>query len=66
MPTGLITASASGQKRNEELQLIMKTAIAKFERETTLLIQEVKGKFYTEYNLVDTKTNKELKELVKQ
>ncbi len=37
--TGLITASASGEKGHEELQLIMKTASAKFTNETSLLIR---------------------------
>jgi len=37
-PSGLITASANGQKGHEELLLIMKTAMAKFTSETTLLI----------------------------
>jgi chromate reductase, NAD(P)H dehydrogenase (quinone) len=35
-PCGLITASASGQKGHEELQLIMKTAMAKFNDNTSL------------------------------
>jgi chromate reductase, NAD(P)H dehydrogenase (quinone) len=43
-PVGLITASASGIKGHEELQLIMKTIMAVFTKETTLLIQGVKGK----------------------
>jgi NAD(P)H-dependent FMN reductase len=59
-PIGLITASAGGQKGHEELQLIMKTAMAKFELETTLLIQGVKGKFDTEDNLIDTQTIEKL------
>jgi chromate reductase len=44
-PTGLITASAAGQKGHEELQLIMKTMMAKFTNQTTLLINGIKGKF---------------------
>ncbi|OUD29164.1 NADPH-dependent FMN reductase [Flavobacterium sp. FPG59] len=59
-PSGLITASANGEKGHEELQLIMKTAMVKFKNETTLLIQGVKGKFDTENNLIDTKTTEEL------
>ncbi len=43
-PCGLITASAQGEKGHEELQLIMKTLMAKFTHETTLLISGVKGK----------------------
>lgn len=43
-PAGIITASASGLKAHEELQLIMKTLMANFTNDTTLLIQGVKGK----------------------
>jgi NAD(P)H-dependent FMN reductase len=59
-PSGLITASASGQKGHEELQLIMKTAMAKFTNETTLLIQGVKGKFDEQNNLKDIETTEKL------
>lgn len=59
-PSGLITASASGQKAHEELQLIMKTAMAKFTNETILLIQGVKGKFDEQGNLSDMETEKKL------
>jgi chromate reductase len=52
-PCGLITASASGQKGHEELQLIMKTAMAKFTSQSCLLIQGVKGKFDEHGKLVD-------------
>ena len=58
-PSGLITASSNGEKGHEELQLIMKTVMAKFKAETTLLIQGVKGKFDIEGNLIDTKTTEE-------
>jgi chromate reductase len=44
-PAGIITASADGRKGHEELQLIMKTIGAMFNKETTLLIQGIKGKF---------------------
>jgi NAD(P)H-dependent FMN reductase len=57
-PSGLITASASGQKGHEELQLIMKTAMAKFTNDTTLLIQGVK--FDEQGNLTDIETHKRL------
>jgi chromate reductase len=60
-PCGLITASASGQKGHEELQLIMKTAMAKFTKETILLIQGIKGKFDLKNNLTDDETIKQLK-----
>jgi len=59
-PSGLITASASGQKGHEELQLIMKTAMAKFTNETTLLIQGVKSKFDEQNNLKDIETTEKL------
>lgn len=55
-PAGLITASASGEKANEELQLIMKTLMAKFTSETTLLIQGAKGKIDESGQLNDVKT----------
>lgn len=52
-PIGLITASASGQKGHEELQLIMKTAMAKFTDKTSILIQGIKSKFDEQNNLKD-------------
>jgi chromate reductase, NAD(P)H dehydrogenase (quinone) len=59
-PSGLITASASGQKGHEELQLIMKTAMAKFTDKTSLLIQGIKGKFDEEGNLIDNETETQI------
>jgi NAD(P)H-dependent FMN reductase len=55
-PTGIITASASGQKGHEALQLIMKTVMARFIPETTLLIQGIKGKIGEDGNITDNKT----------
>ncbi|MBL0309707.1 MAG: NAD(P)H-dependent oxidoreductase [Bacteroidetes bacterium] len=55
-PIGLITASASGQKGHEELQLIMKTVMTKFTDETTLLIQGIKGKINEQGQITDKKT----------
>jgi NAD(P)H-dependent FMN reductase len=55
-PSGLITASASGQKGHEELQLIMKTVMATFTEETILLIQGVKGKINDKGEITDPKT----------
>ncbi len=63
-PTGLITAAAGGEKGQEELQLIMKTAMAKFTNETTLLIQGVKGKFDSSGNLIDPDTEGKLKQFI--
>ena len=57
---GLITASASGQKGHEELQLIMKTLMTKFTEETTLLIQGVKGKINQDGEISDNKTLQDL------
>ncbi len=64
-PVGLITASAHGQKGHEELQLIMKTAMAKFTKETTLLIQGVKGKIDLAGNITDFETEKKLNNFIK-
>ena len=63
-PSGLITASASGQKGHEELQLIMKTAMAKFTNETTLLIQGVKSKFDEQNNFKDIETTEKLNDFI--
>lgn len=63
-PIGLITASANGQKGHEELQLIMKTAMAKFTNETSLLIQGVKGKFDQQGNLIDNETKIQLDKFI--
>lgn len=64
-PIGLITASASGQQGHEELQLIMKTVMAKFTKETTLLIQGVQGKFDVQSSLTDIETRKRLDNFIK-
>lgn len=58
-PTGLITASASGEKAHEELQLIMRTLMSKFTDETTLLIQGAKGKINEQGQLTDDKTKED-------
>ena len=59
-PTGIITASAQGEKGHEELQLIMQTVMAKFIPATTLLIQGIKGKIDEEGQITDDKTKNEL------
>ncbi|MBI3137961.1 MAG: NAD(P)H-dependent oxidoreductase [Sphingobacteriales bacterium] len=59
-PTGLITASANGQKGHEELKLIMKTVMARFTDETTLLIQGIKGKINEEGGITDSRTKEAL------
>lgn len=64
-PTGLITASANGQKGHEELQLIMKTVMAKFVEGTTLLIPGIKGKMNEQGQMTDETTKEELAKFVK-
>jgi hypothetical protein len=59
-PIGLITASASGVKGHEELQLIMKTVETKFNEDTTLLISGIKGKFNQHGMLTDIETIEKL------
>jgi len=59
-PVGLITASAQGRKGHEELQLLMKTVMARFTDETTLLIQGIKGKINPEGGIVDEGTKDEM------
>lgn len=63
-PLGMITASASGLKAHEELQLIMRTLETKFNECTLLLIQGVKGKFEND-NIVDAKTVNDLNTFIK-
>ncbi|MEO7047978.1 MAG: NADPH-dependent FMN reductase [Ferruginibacter sp.] len=55
-PTGIITASASGEKGHEELQLIIKTVMTKFTEETTLLIKGIKGKINEQGQIIDGPT----------
>ena len=59
-PAGLITASAHGEKGHEELQLIMKTVMANFTADTTLLIQGIKGKINEQVHITDSRTKSEL------
>ncbi|PHN04808.1 NADPH-dependent FMN reductase [Flavilitoribacter nigricans] len=55
-PIGLITASASGVKGQEELKLIIKTIQGIYTEETTLLIQGVKAKIDRSGKLTDPRT----------
>ena len=55
-PVGLITASASGDKASEELQLIMQTLETKFNEDTTLLIKGIKGKINDQLEISDPET----------
>lgn len=61
-PCGLITASAQGEKGHEELQLLMKTLMAKFTNETTLLIPGIKGKM--QQGTVNSQTKSELEQFL--
>jgi len=63
-PLGIITASASGAKGHEELQLIMRTVQAVFTNETTLLISGVKGKVSLEGKITDALTEQKLLQFV--
>lgn len=62
-PTGIITASAHGEKGHEQLQLIMKTAMARFTANTTLLIQGVKGKINEQGDIPDPQVQEALRML---
>ncbi len=57
-PLGIITASASGEKGHEELQLIMRTVGAVFTPETILLVQGIKGKIDANGVITDSETQK--------
>lgn len=63
-PLGIITASASGIKAHEELQLIMNTLMAKFTSKTILLIQGIKGKINGEGQVTDPATSAGLSEFI--
>lgn len=64
-PLGIITASTSGLKGHEELQLIMRTLMATFTPDTTLLIQGNKGKVDTQGNIIDPNTRERLRKFIK-
>lgn len=53
---GLITASASGEMGHEQLLLIMKTLEAKFDDNTQLLIQGIRGKIDAEGKIINEET----------
>lgn len=61
-PVGLITASASGEKGYETLQLVMKTIEAKFSEATQLLIKGIKSKIDMEGNITHPQTLNEVQE----
>jgi chromate reductase, NAD(P)H dehydrogenase (quinone) len=64
-PAGLVTASASGQKGHEELQLIMQTVMARFTTGTTLLIPAIRSRFDAEGNVKDDGTRDAIQRFVK-
>ncbi|UUF16782.1 MULTISPECIES: NADPH-dependent FMN reductase [Flavobacterium] len=53
---GLITASASGEMGHEQFLLIMKTLEAKFDDNTQLLIQGIRGKVDAEGKIINEET----------
>lgn len=62
-PTALITASANGEKGHDELQLIMKTAMATFTPETSLLVQGIKGKINEQGEIINDTLRSDLVQL---
>lgn len=59
-PAGLITASADGRKGHDELQLLMKTLMARFIPQTTWLIQGIKGKIGIDGSISDPRLQDQL------
>lgn len=53
-PVGLITAAAGGTEAHQQLQRIMRTIMANFNANTSLLIQGVRGKFNAEGQISDS------------
>jgi Predicted flavoprotein len=63
-PVALITASSSGEKAHESLQLIMKTLYANFSDSTQLLIKGAKTKIEPDLSINDYVVLDQLKELL--
>lgn len=61
---GLITASASGEMGHEQLLLIMKTLEAKFDDNTQLLIQGIRGKVDAEGKIINEGTEVALQNFI--
>ncbi len=61
---GIITASASGEKGHEELQMIMKTLEADFTEDTALLIQGVRGKLNTDGEIIQEATRVQFNQFI--
>lgn len=62
--TGLITASASGEMGYEQLLLIMKTLEAKFESDSQLLVQGIRGKINEEGKIINKETEAALQSFI--
>lgn len=63
-PTAVITASSSGEKAHESLQLILKTIGAQIENHAATLIQSPKTKFNQVGLPTDAQTETALKDLI--
>ncbi|WKN45773.1 NADPH-dependent FMN reductase [Tunicatimonas pelagia] len=63
-PTGLITASAQGEKGHEELKLILQTVQASLAEDATLLISGVRGKVNKNGDIADHEIATAVKKLV--
>ncbi len=63
-PTALITASSSGEKAHESLNLVMKTIGAKIGNHSSILIKSVKSKINANGNIVDIDTQKLIELLI--
>lgn len=61
-PLGMITASASGEKGHEQLQLIMRTLGANFNEDTLLLISGIKGKINEQGEITHADTLQRIKD----
>lgn len=59
-PGGIITASAGGEKGQEQLAMLLRVLSANVPEKTQLLISGVKGKFDAEGRLKDTGTRERL------
>lgn len=64
-PIAIVTASSSGAKAHESLILIMSTLGAKFDDDSTLLIQSVKTKLSSEGKIIDAKVLSQMENLMK-
>lgn len=63
-PVELITASASGEKVQEHLRLVMKIIETNFNDETELLIKGIKGKLNEDGTINAVKTMEEVQKFI--